>query len=299
MRDEDLRSSCFASLSVLCAEFGEDVPYAGGLDRGFAFRGQRVPFLNRQQGIFRARAQRGPAALSIQTSAKSPYGDHETDDGIVYAYRGTDPSHADNRALRAAHELGVPIAYYVATRPGWYKPVFPCFVVADDPAALAVLVEPGAMRGPLDEPEPERIADPIERRYVVRETHVRVHQRRFRGQVLPAYRDQCAICRLKETQLLDAAHIVGDVEERGDAVVSNGLCLCSIHHRAFDHDLVGIDAHYTVRISRRLLDEEDGPMLELLKGFHEQPLVVPRSAALKPDRERLAERYERFLARTS
>ena len=133
MRDEDVRSSCFASLAVLCAEFGEDVPYVRGLDRGFAFRGERVPFLNRQQGIFRARVQRGPAALSIQTSANSPYGDRETPDGIVYAYRGSDPNHRDNRALRAAFELAVPIVYYVATRPGSYKPVFPCFIIDDDP----------------------------------------------------------------------------------------------------------------------------------------------------------------------
>jgi len=299
VRDEDLRSSCFSQLAILCAEFGDDVPYAGGLDRGFAFRGERVPFLNRQQGIFRARAQRGPAALAIQTSARSPYGDQETADGIVYAYRGTDPLHPDNRALRAAGELGVPLVYYVATRPGWYKPVFPCYVVADDPSALTVLVEPGAMRGPLDEREPTRIVDPIERRYVVREVNVRVHQRRFRGQVLPAYRDQCAICRLKEQRLLDAAHIVGDLEERGDAVVANGVSLCSIHHRAFDHDLVGIDADYTVRVSRRLLEEEDGPMLELLKGFHAQRLLVPTRSSLRPDRERLAARFDRFLARTT
>jgi len=26
MRDDDVRSSCFASLDVLCATFGEDVP---------------------------------------------------------------------------------------------------------------------------------------------------------------------------------------------------------------------------------------------------------------------------------
>jgi putative restriction endonuclease len=295
--DEDVRSSCFASLAVLCAEFGEDVPYIGGLDRGFAFRGERVPFLNRQQGIFRARVQRGPAALSIQTSAKSPYGDRETPDGIEYAYRGSDPDHRDNRALRAAHDLGVPIVYFVATRPGSYKPVFPCFVIDDDRARLAVLVEPGMMRGPLDDREPARITDPIERRYVVRQTNVRVHQRRFRGQVLPAYRDQCAICQLKELRLLDAAHIVGDLEERGDAVVTNGVSLCSIHHRAFDHDLVGIDPNYTVRVSPRLLEDDDGPMLELLKGFDAQPLLVPGQLALRPDRERLAERYERFLDR--
>jgi hypothetical protein len=38
-------------------------------------------------------------------------------------------------------------------------------------------------------------------------------------------------------------------------------------------------------------------MLELLKAFHSQPLILPRAAALRPDRERLAERYERFLSR--
>ena len=104
------------------------------------------------------------------------------------------------------------------------------------------------------------------------------------------------MCRLKEVRLLDAAHILGDLEERGDAVVANGLSLCSIHHRAFDEDLVGVSPDYEVRVSPRLLEDEDGPMLELLKGFHGQALQVPRSAALRPDRERLAERYERFLA---
>lgn len=44
MRDDDVRSSCFASLDVLCAKFGDDVPYRGGLDAGFPFRGHRVPF---------------------------------------------------------------------------------------------------------------------------------------------------------------------------------------------------------------------------------------------------------------
>ena len=69
-----------AHLRVLSAEFGEDIPYAGGLERGFPFRGSRVPFLNRQKGIYRSRVQRGPAALSIQTSAKSPYDDEAVED---------------------------------------------------------------------------------------------------------------------------------------------------------------------------------------------------------------------------
>ena len=40
-------------------------------------------------------------------------------------------------------------------------------------------------------------------------------------------------------------------------------------------------------------------MLELLKGFHRSALQVPRAVPLRPDRERLAERFERFLSRTT
>jgi putative restriction endonuclease len=296
MRDEDVRASCFGQLAVLCAQFGEDVPYRGGLDAGFAFRGRRVPYLSPQKGIFRAAVQRGPAALSIQTSANSPYRDVETPDGFLYDYRAGSVDQPDNRALRAAHELQVPLVYFVGTRPGWYRPNYPFFVIGDDAAAKQVLVAPGAMVGPVDELEPILPEDPIERRYAVREVRVRIHQARFRGRVVPAYRGQCAICRLKEIRLLDAAHIVGDIEEEGDPVVSNGLALCSIHHRAFDHDLVAVSPDYEVRVSERLLHDDDGPMLELLKTFDRNSIYVPRRAEWKPDRERLAARFERFLA---
>jgi putative restriction endonuclease len=296
VRDDDVRSSCFASLDVLCARFGDEVPYPDGLAAGFAFRGRRVPFLSTQKGIYRAAAQQGPAALSIQTSWKSPYGDAEVDDGYLYAYRSGPIEQPDNRALREAFALQVPIVHFVATRPSYYKPIYPCFIVEDEPIERRVLVSPGKMVGPLDEREPEVVEDPIEREYLFKETRVRVHQARFRARVIPAYGERCAICRLREGRLLDAAHIVGDLEERGEPVVSNGLSLCSIHHRAFDHDLVGITPDYEVRVARQLLDEEDGPMLDLLKGFHREPIVLPVKASWKPDKIRLATRYERFIA---
>jgi hypothetical protein len=87
MRDDDVRSSLFASLDVLSAKHGPEVPYRGGLDAGFAFRGVRVPFLNFQKGIYCAAAQRGLAALSLNTSYRSPYDDEEAPDGFAYAYR--------------------------------------------------------------------------------------------------------------------------------------------------------------------------------------------------------------------
>jgi putative restriction endonuclease len=282
------------SLDVLGAQFGEDIPYKGGLDRGFPYGGQRVPFLAPAKGIFRARAQRGPAALSINTSVNSPYDDAALEDGFVYAYRAGSIDQPDNRALRAAHVLQAPIVYFVATRPGWYRPVYPVFVTTDNPVDAHVVISPGTMVGPMDDREPMLLQSTVERRYAVREVRTRLHQARFRGMVLPAYEDRCAICRLREIRLLDAAHIIGDFEVTGAATVSNGLSLCSIHHRAFDQNLVSVSPDYEVRVARLLLEEEDGPMLDLLKQFHRQPLYVPQRRAQQPDRERLAIRFAGF-----
>ena len=294
MADDALRASCFASLDVLCATHGEEVPYPGGLKAGFPYRGQRVPFLSTQKGIFRAAAQDGEAALAIQTSAKSPYDDEEAAEGFFYAYRDGPIDQPDNRSLRAAFASAAPLVYFIATRPNWYRPVYPVYVIADDPVARRVLVSPGRMVGPVDEREPVRIEAPLERQYAVRAARVRLHQARFRGRVLEAYSNRCAICRLREGRLLDAAHIVGDLEEKGEPAVPNGLSLCSIHHRAFDQDLVGISPEYTVHVSKRLLDDQDGPMLDLLKAFHSHAIDLPSRRIWRPDRDRLAERFERF-----
>jgi putative restriction endonuclease len=279
---------------LCCVRYGDDIPLVGGLDAGFSFRGTRVPFFNRMKGIHRARVQRGPAALSLQTSAKSPYGDEETDAGFVYAYRDGPIDQPDNRALRAAWTLQVPVAYFVATRPGWYRPICPMYVTEDDPAARTVLLTPGAMVGSMDDPAPTPIANEVERRYAVRETKVRLHQARFRGLVLPAYHDRCAICRLREIRLLDAAHIASDATTAGQASVNNGLSLCTIHHRAFDEGLVGVAPDYRVHVAHRLLDDEDGPMLDLLKQFHGALIELPTRPSQRPSPARLAERFERF-----
>jgi putative restriction endonuclease len=114
--------------------------------------------------------------------------------------------------------------------------------------------------------------------------------------VLPAYAEQCAICRLKERRLLDAAHIRADASVDATASVTNGISLCTIHHRAYDQDLVGVDGDYHVHVARRLLDDDDGPMLDLLKTFHGGQIVAPRREAARPDRDLLAERFERFAA---
>jgi putative restriction endonuclease len=258
-----------------------------------------VPFFNRAFGIYRASVQRGTGALSINSAfAQKRYQDEGTADGVLYRYQDGPIDNHFNAWLRNAHQLRVPLVYFIGTRPHWYRPEYPAFVEEDLPAERTTLISFGEMRGPYDEREPVRITDPLERRYKAREVKQRLHQAQFRGAVLMAYRERCTICTLKEVRLLDAAHIVADVEERGQPLVTNGLSLCSIHHCAFDQDLVGISPDREVYVSRRLLDDDDGPMLELLKGFHGRRIVEPSRRVFRPDPVRLAQRFERFLNRT-
>lgn len=97
--------------------------------------------------------------------------------------------------------------------------------------------------------------------------------------------------------MLDAAHIIEDSSETGDPAVTNGVCLCKIHHAAYDRQLLGIAPDLVVHINERLLREEDGPMLRHgLQEMHGRPLVAPARRAQRPDPDRLRLRFERFLA---
>jgi hypothetical protein len=164
VRDDDVRSSCFAALDVLQAQHGPELPYSA-LAPGFAFRGGRVPFLNRAYGIYRAaNVQRGPAALSISSAfAQKRYQDEGTADGVLYRYQDGPIDNHFNTWLRQAHLLDVPLVYFIGTRPNWYRPEYPAFVEADYPTERSVLISFGVMRGPVDEQEPVHIGDPIER----------------------------------------------------------------------------------------------------------------------------------------
>ena len=59
---------------------------------------------------------------------------------------------------------------------------------------------------------------------------------------------------------------------------------------------VGISRDHGVYVSQRPLEDEDWPMLELLKTFHAHPIELPSRRAWRPDRGRLAEGFERFRA---
>lgn len=299
-QDSRVRIAAFRWLRSQVELLGDDVLPYEVITRGFQFEQMRVPLMG-PQGIFK------PAAipeipLSITTSPSGPYNDSFTAEGLLsYRYRGTDPQHRENVGLRTAMARQIPLVYFHGLEPGRYLAVWPVFIVGDDPASLTFTVAADdaetaerAAHGAAELPTISREAEG-RRVYITSTVKVRLHQRGFRERVLRAYRDQCALCRLRHRDLLDAAHIVGDTEELGEPLVRNGLSLCKIHHAAFDHLLIGIRPDYVVEVQPRILAESDGPMLRHgLQGLHNSSLALPRAPADRPDPERLALRFERF-----
>ena len=149
-------------------------------------------------------------------------------------------------------------------------------------------------------PGQEAMAPPetaLERHYALRTVKQRLHQASFREAVISAYRGRCAVSGLNESLLLDAAHIIADKDEEfGQPAVPNGIPLSKIHHAAFDAQLIGIDPDYRLHVSKRLLKQNDGPMLEALKGLNGGAIHLPYRAKDFPDRDRLAIRFEKFKA---
>jgi len=298
--DAEVRLAAFRWLKEMTSIHGEVLP-RDLLAAGFLFKDHRVPLVG-PQGIFKPRVI-PEIPLSITTTLQGPYDDATDEEGyLLYRYRGTDPRHHENVGLRKAMFQKVPLVYFRGIVPGRYLALWPVFITGDSPEELTFRVavdDAAAGRQALEGLEPH-IADDeedIRRRYLTASVRHREHQYKFRERVLRAYREQCALCRLRHRELLDAAHIIPDTEEKGEPLVSNGLSMCKIHHAAFDRHLIGIRPDYLVEVRRDILEEDDGPMLvHGLQEVHSTRILLPRSREHRPDPDRLAIRFDRFRA---
>jgi putative restriction endonuclease len=297
--DAEIRSAAFAEARRLSQVHGNLT--SQHLAGGFQYQGKRVPFVNPQRGIFKPQQMRH--LLSIKTVYPRPgrrvwYDDQREvhqqifsgDESVDYAFMGTNPDAADNRWLRDALDFQIPIIYFLGTAPGLYQAIIPTFVVGFDPVSLKARIAFAASEAATA--APKTIA---ERRYALRTVKQRLHQASFREMVISAYRGKCAISGLPEPLLLDAAHIMEDRDERyGQPIIGNGIPLSKIHHAAFDAHLIGIDADSRIHVSEKLLSLRDGPTLEALRQFDGKKLTPPQREHDKPDRDRLAKRFEVF-----
>jgi putative restriction endonuclease len=295
--DDELRAVTFATIQNLLQRHAYRIPRAE-LMRGVTVRDQQVPIWNGYKGIHKpAILGRDGAALTVQTSADSPYEDaHDPEAGhFIYKYREGTHGENDNLALRRAMERQRPLLYLVAVDPGFYDAVLPVYVQSDNPERREVTLVADQLGAAQASAQPSLTI--IRREYATRAVMQRLHQHQFRRVVLAAYRSRCAICRLRHAALLDAAHILEDKHPLGEPAVTNGLGLCKIHHSAYDANILGIDPDARVHVRVDILTERDGPML--LHGLQEvegQGLILPRRAELRPNRDFLSERFDRFRA---
>ncbi len=269
-----------------------------------SFEGERIPLVNPQRGIFKPQQMR--FLLSIKTVFPKPggkvwYDDQrevhrqifEGDETIDYAFMGQDPDAADNRWLREAFENRVPIIYFLGIAPGRYQAMLPAFISGWDATALKARVAFGV-------PDQERSRRPRPRwngaMPCARSSNGCIRRRFARLSSPPTM--AAALCRVCPNRCCsDAAHIVADKDEQfGQPVVPNGIPLSKIHHAAFDAHLIGIDPDYRLHVSERLLGQNDGPMLEALKRLNGGTIHLPGRVKDRPDRDRLALRFERFKA---
>ncbi len=297
--DDRLRAAAFAYLNRLRALGGDRVSYREL--EAFQFEGRRVALIQRMRGI---RLVSGlDAALSILTTYAArpqdrPYEDSEGLDGYWrYKWRGTDPEGYDNVALRRAMELGKPLVWFVGVASGVYVPIYPVWLVGEEPGEHQfVLALDREMRAQWESQAVFHPADlALRRQYAQATVRRRLHQPVFRERVLLAYSSQCALCRLRHPELLDAAHIKED-SEGGEPIVPNGVAMCAIHHRSFDANVLAVRPDYVIEVRWDVREERDGRTLRhALQGLHGDMLSLPRQRAAWPDRELLlGERYERF-----
>ena len=293
MLDERVRTAMFVYLEHL-SQRSVDGTIRWSDIKDFRFDGRAVHLIG-AQGIWTP--QGFDTAFSMTTTYTPPdqlppYSDAVGYDGLIrYKYKGADPNDPDNVRLRRAMIRHVALVYFIGVAKGVYLPRWPVWIVGDDPEKheFYVAIDEGLRFAADTSSEPSR------RAYVTRIVQERLHQPVFRFRVLRAYDSACAVCRLRHSELLDAAHILPDSHPLGDPIVPNGLALCKIHHAAFDRNIMGIRPDLVIEVRREILQEIDGPMLRHgLQEMHGNKIDVPRSKTSRPDHERLEERYENF-----
>jgi putative restriction endonuclease len=105
---------------------------------------------------------------------------------------------------------------------------------------------------------------------------IRVKQYFFRQMVLSSYSFRCCITGLAVPELLNASHIVPwSVDPKNRLNPRNGLCLNSLHDRAFDRGLLTITTDYHVKVSKKLKALSDDAISILILKYDRAKVTLP------------------------
>jgi len=126
------------------------------------------------------------------------------------------------------------------------------------------------------------------------EVEARIGQKEFSDNVKKNYNDRCCFpdCSISDERFLIGSHIArwGDNEElRGN--VSNGLCLCVFHDKAFEVGLFAIDATHRVFLNKK---HADWSAYRAIAVFDGRPI---KTGHVVPSQRALAEHWNRIKIR--
>ena len=124
---------------------------------------------------------------------------------------------------------------------------------------------------------------------------VRVNQHFFRSAVLAAYEYRCCVTGIAVPALLSASHISPwSSDPRNRMNPRNGLCLNSLHHRAFDFGLITITPRFRLRVSSSILKNKKDVAIQTFFAQYDDALIrLPTRFA--PDPKLLKRHNELFV----
>jgi len=112
-----------------------------------------------------------------------------------------------------------------------------------------------------------------------RETLVktRINQSFFRSVILSSYNQKCCITGLSIPAFLVASHIIPWKKDENNRLnPKNGVCLNSIHDRAFDQGFITITTDYKVLVSKFFNDYiADNVVIDFFLKYDKQSIILP------------------------
>ncbi len=120
---------------------------------------------------------------------------------------------------------------------------------------------------------------------LVREVKTRVNQNFFRQVILSNYYHQCAICGLNIHEFLVAGHIIPwAVNHKERLNPQNGICLCTLHDKAFEEGFIGIKPDYQIVISKELDTlRRENYFPAYFGNYENMPMNLPDKFLPKPE----------------
>lgn len=113
-----------------------------------------------------------------------------------------------------------------------------------------------------------------EREAIIR---ARINQNFFRSTVLSSYNLKCCVTGLSIPDFLVASHIIPWAkDEKNRLNPHNGLCLNSIHDKAFDKGFITVSVDYKIKVSKYFNDfRKEKAVADLFLKYENRPIILP------------------------